>query len=94
MKISLTTEEQKLVNELVDSCQYNSISEIFCDSLKLLRERDQVRSMQTEELLKELKLGVRQLKTGRRISSAKETRLEYIAAEIRSRKSEKSELGY
>ena len=94
MKISLTPEDQKLVNELVDSGQYNSISEIFCESLKLLRERDQVRSMQTEELLKELKLGVRQLKTGRRISSAKEIRLEYIATEIKSRNSGKSELGY
>jgi Arc/MetJ-type ribon-helix-helix transcriptional regulator len=94
MKISLTLEDQKLVNKLVDSGQYNSLSEIFCDSLELLRERDQVRSMQTEELLKEPKLGVRQLKTGRRISSAKETRLEYIAAEIKSRDSKKSELGF
>ena len=79
---------------MIESGQYNSISEVFCDSLKLLRERDEVRSMETVELLKELKREVGQIKSGKQISSAKEIRLEYIAAEIRSRKSKESELGY
>jgi antitoxin ParD1/3/4 len=94
MKISLTPEDQKLVNEMIESGKYNSISEILCDSLKLLRERDQVRSMNTSDLRRELELTIGQIKSGKRISSAKEIRLQYIAAEIKSRDSKKSELGF
>jgi antitoxin ParD1/3/4 len=86
MNVSLTPELEKFVNEKVKSGLYNSASEVIRESLRLLIEKDLIKSMRTEELGQELKISVEKLKQGKLISAKKEESLRFIAEEISKRR--------
>ncbi|MBX3289542.1 MAG: type II toxin-antitoxin system ParD family antitoxin [Acidobacteria bacterium] len=64
MNISLTPELEKLVNDKVESGLYNSASEVVREGLRLLRDHDELRRIRQEELRKEVRLGIEQLRNG------------------------------
>ena len=57
MNITLTSEHKQFIDEKIKSGCYNSINEVIGDSLRLLDERDSIKSMQPDELRLELDLG-------------------------------------
>jgi antitoxin ParD1/3/4 len=65
MDISLTEELEKFVNEMVSSGAYYSPSEVVSDSLRLLKEQEQIKKIRLEELKSEIMRGVEDLKAGR-----------------------------
>lgn len=58
MNISLNPHFEEMVKTKVDSGLYNSVSEVVREALRLLEERDQMRSLQMEELRKEIQKGI------------------------------------
>lgn len=64
MRVSLTPELESWISQKVASGLYQSGSEVIRDSLRLLRERDELRQRMREDLRKELALGVEQLDHG------------------------------
>lgn len=64
MRVSLTPELESWISQKVASGLYQSGSEVIRDSLRLLRERDELRQRMMEDLRKELALGVEQLDHG------------------------------
>lgn len=64
MNVSLTDELEAMVQDKVRSGMYNSASEVIREGLRLLKEHDQIRQMQLEELRKEVAIGVDQLDRG------------------------------
>jgi antitoxin ParD1/3/4 len=64
MNISLTPELEKLVNDKVQSGLYNSASEVVREGLRLLRDHDELRRIRQEELRKEVRLGLEQIRNG------------------------------
>lgn len=65
MNVSLTAELEQLVNEKVASGMYNSASEVIREGLRLLKERDELRRVQMDELRRDVMLGVEQVRAGR-----------------------------
>jgi antitoxin ParD1/3/4 len=65
MNVSLTTELERLVNEKVASGMYTSASEVIREGLRLLKERDELRRVQMDELRRDIMLGVEQVREGR-----------------------------
>lgn len=65
MNVSLTTELEQLVNEKVASGMYTSASEVIREGLRLLKERDELRRVQMDELRRDVMLGVEQVRAGR-----------------------------
>ena len=72
MNISLTPEFDAYVQEKVKSGVYNSVSEVICEGLRLLKGQD---------LLRELTIGIEQLERGESITYATSQEL---AAEIKA----------
>ncbi len=64
MNVSLPPELERLVNEKVASGLYDSASDVVRDALRLLRERDEVRSLALTELRKDVMAGVEELDQG------------------------------
>ncbi|MBI3923850.1 MAG: type II toxin-antitoxin system ParD family antitoxin [Armatimonadetes bacterium] len=64
MRVSLTPELESWISQKVTSGLYESGSEVIRDSLRLLRERDELRQRMVEDLREELALGVEQLDHG------------------------------
>jgi antitoxin ParD1/3/4 len=64
MRVSLTPELESWVGQKVASGLYQSRSGLVRDSLRLLRERDELRHRMVEDLRSELALGVEQLDRG------------------------------
>lgn len=64
MNVSLTPELEKLINDKVASGLYNSASEVVRDGLRLLKERDELRRIQIEELRRDVTLGMEQIRRG------------------------------
>lgn len=64
MNISLTMELEQLVNQKVASGMYHSASEVIREGLRLLKERDELRRIQREELRRDIMLGVEQVRQG------------------------------
>ena len=58
MNISLNPHFEELIKAKVDSGLYNSVSEVVREALRLLEERDQLRSIRLEELRREIQLGL------------------------------------
>ena len=56
MDVSLTPELERMVHRKVKTGQYNSASEVVQEALRLMEERDQMKTIQKEELLKKLRL--------------------------------------
>jgi antitoxin ParD1/3/4 len=65
MNVSLTAELEQLVNEKVASGMYTSASEVVREGLRLLKERDELRRIQMDELRRDVMLGVEQVRAGR-----------------------------
>ena len=64
MNVSLTPELEKLVNDKVKSGRYNSASEVVREGLRLLQDQDELRRIRTDELRREIMLGVDQIRNG------------------------------
>lgn len=64
MNVSLTPELEKLVNDKVKSGRYNSASEVVRESLRLLQDQDELKRIRTDELRREIMLGVEQIRNG------------------------------
>jgi len=64
MNVSLTKELENFVNELVASGTYFSASEVVRDSLRLLKEQEQIKKIRYEELRAELMKGYEQSQRG------------------------------
>jgi antitoxin ParD1/3/4 len=58
MNISLTKQLEDLVKSKVESGLYGSASEVMREALRLLEERDRVRSLRLEDLRAEIKRGL------------------------------------
>lgn len=65
MNVSLTAELERFVNEKVASGTYHSASEVIREGLRLLKERDELRRFRTDELRRDVMLGVEQVRAGR-----------------------------
>jgi antitoxin ParD1/3/4 len=64
MNVSLTPELEKLVNDKVKSGRYNSASEVVREGLRLLQDQDELKRIRTDELRREIMLGVEQIRNG------------------------------
>ena len=69
MKVSLTPELEKLINEKLESGMYTSASEVIRAGLRLLAEQDQLHQVKLDNLKSEIMVGVDQVKSGQTISS-------------------------
>ena len=58
MNISLTKQLEELVKSKVESGLYGSASEVMREALRLLEERDRMRSLRLEDLRAEIKKGL------------------------------------
>ena len=61
MDVSLTPELERMVHRKVQTGQYNSASEVVQEALRLMEERDQMKTIQKEELLKKIAAGLKSL---------------------------------
>ena len=68
MNVSLTPELEKFVSTKVETGRYNSASEVVREALRLLEERDQVRTTQIAEFNQELGRRLDSLDHGRHIN--------------------------
>jgi antitoxin ParD1/3/4 len=64
MNVSLTQELEQLVHKKVESGLYLSASEVVREALRLLDERDKLRTMKMEDLRKEIRIGIEQADRG------------------------------
>ncbi|RPH54640.1 type II toxin-antitoxin system ParD family antitoxin [bacterium] len=81
MNVSLTPELERLVQEKVASGLYNSASEVVREALRILKERDEMRSLALEDLRREIAAGLDELDRG----EAEVLDIEAIKAEGRRR---------
>ena len=81
MNVSLTPELERLVQEKVASGLYNSASEVVREALRILKERDEMRSLALEDLKREIAAGLDDLDRG----EAEVLDIEAIKAEGRRR---------
>ena len=58
MNISLTPHLEEVVKGKVESGLYNSASEVMREALRLLEERDQLRTLRLEALRREIQKGI------------------------------------
>lgn len=65
MNVSLTAELEQFVDEKVASGVYHSASEVIREGLRLLKARDELRRVRTDELRRDVMLGVEQVRAGR-----------------------------
>ena len=77
MNISLTRQLEELVKSKVESGLYGSASEVMREALRLLEERDRMRSLRLEDLRAEIKKG---------LDSGEATPLDVGAIKARGRK--------
>ena len=61
MKISLTPELEKLIQNKVNSGRYLSASEVIQEGLRLLDERDRIRETRLAELQEKIQGGIEEL---------------------------------
>lgn len=64
MNVSLTPRLEDLVAQRVASGRYGSASEVIREALRLLEDRDMLRSMRLEELRKQIAIGIDQADRG------------------------------
>ena len=84
MNVSLTPELQAFVTKKVESGMYQTASEVVRESLRLMRERDDLYREKIEALRKEIAYGIEELDQGKRISFNEST-LKRIKANGRNR---------
>lgn len=64
MNVSLTPELEQLINQKVATGMYHSASEVVREGLRLLREQDELKRIRTEELRREVMIGMEQARRG------------------------------
>jgi antitoxin ParD1/3/4 len=64
MNVNVTPELEAFVNEKVQSGLYNSASEVIRESLRLLKEQDDLKKLRLEELRREIRKGLDSLERG------------------------------
>lgn len=64
MNISLTNELEQFVQEAVKTGRYSSASEVICEALCLLKERDKRRELKRQQLQADLEVGLSELDKG------------------------------
>jgi len=64
MNVSLTPELEQYVHSKIKSGRYLSASEVVREALRLLEERDQLRTIRLETLRKEIMVGIEQSDRG------------------------------
>ena len=64
MNVSLTTELAEFVKQQVSGGMYQTASEVIRDGLRILKQREQFRQIQIEELRKQVAIGIEQLERG------------------------------
>lgn len=64
MEVSLTPDLEKLVTTSIADGRYSSASDMICEGLRLLQERDESRDERLAALRKEIQLGLDQLNRG------------------------------
>ena len=62
--ISLDDHFETYIKKKVESGRYNSASEVVCDGLRLLEERDAMEDIRIARLRDEVETGINQAKTG------------------------------
>lgn len=65
MNVSLTPELEQYVNDKVKSGMYNSASEVVRESLRKLKQEDELREMELAELRKDIQVAFDELKAGK-----------------------------
>lgn len=65
MNVHLTPELEQMVQNKVKTGRYNSASEVMREALRLMDDRDQLKTMQKEELRKKIAAGLKSLDEGR-----------------------------
>ena len=90
MNVSLTPELEMLVNEKVKSGNYNSASEVIREALRLLKEQDELKRIQREELRREVMKGVEEIRAGKgTVYNSAEELAEAVIKRGRARKAKK-----
>lgn len=64
MNVHLTPELEQLVQNKVQSGRYNSASEVVREALRLLEQKDELRTIQLQELRNRIDKGLSQLDRG------------------------------
>jgi antitoxin ParD1/3/4 len=64
MNVSLTPELEQLIHQKLQSGRYLSASEVVCEALRLLEDRDRLREMKLEELRQFVAVGIEQADRG------------------------------
>jgi len=65
VNVSLSPELRRLVRDKVSSGRYTSASEVVREGLRLLEERDEIRTLRREALRRAVRLGLDELDRGR-----------------------------
>jgi len=73
MEISLNAKMHQWINEKIESGLYNNPSEIILEGLRLLRIQEEQRLAMTEDLRKEVMIGLKQLDADRSMPFDSET---------------------
>lgn len=68
MNISLTPELEKIVQEKVNSGLYGNASEVIRAGLRLLVEEEQLKQSRFDQLVRDIKIGLEQEKSGAVVS--------------------------
>lgn len=70
MNVSLTRKQEQLIQKKLSSGMYASASEVVREGLRLLEERDQIKSARLTELHAEIRKGLEDLESGRIIDGS------------------------
>lgn len=65
MNITLTPELENLINEKMKSGKYDSPGEVIRESLRLLKEHEELKKIYLEELRREVQKGIDDMREGR-----------------------------
>ena len=87
MDVSLTPKLEQYVSQKVASGMYHSASEVICEGLRMLQERDEIHHRKLEELRREIAVGIEQADRGElQPMDAKDT-----LARVRAKRSRKDQ---
>ena len=64
MNVHLTPELERLVQNKVESGRYNSASEVVREALRLMEQKDELRTLQLRELRKRIDKGLSEAELG------------------------------
>ena len=82
MDVHLKPELEQLIRSKIDSGEYDSPSDVVCEALRLLEERDQLLLLQKEEVGRKIDEGLESLRAGKGVDG--EAVFDRIEAELDS----------